>query len=78
MLEKLLAEIRSGGPLEIGALAASLGTSPGMVEAMLEHLQSLGYVQPYTDACGGGCKGCSLSQTCNPSASLGKIRLWKG
>jgi hypothetical protein len=73
----MLAEIRSGGPLEISALAARMSTSPAMVETMLEHLQRLGYVQPYGDDCGDGRRGCSLSQTCNPSACLGKIRIWK-
>jgi hypothetical protein len=77
LIERLLNEIRSGGPLEVSALAARMGTSPAMVEAMLEHLQRLGYIQAYEDACGEGCRGCSMSQACSPNASLGKIRLWK-
>ena len=77
MLERLLAEIRSGGPLEINSLATRLETSPAMVAALLEHLERLGYIQAYEDACGDGCRGCSLSQTCSPGASLGKVRLWK-
>ena len=77
MLERLLAEIRSGGPLEINSLAARLGASPAMVAALLEHLERLGYIQPYEDACGDGCRGCSLSETCSPGASLGKVRLWR-
>ena len=77
MLERLLAEIRNGGPLEINSLAARLGVSPAMVAALLEHLERLGYIQPYEDACGDGCRGCSLSETCSPGASPGKVRLWR-
>ena len=77
MLEKLLTEIRSGGSLEVSALATRLGTSPAMVQAMLEHLHRLGYIQPYGDACGDGCGGCSFSQACNIEERVEKIRLWK-
>jgi hypothetical protein len=64
MLEKLLAEIRSGGSFETGRLAARLGTTPEMVSAMLEHLQRSGYIRPY-ETCGEGCGGCSLRAGCN-------------
>ena len=73
MLEQLLSEIRVGGTLETGALAARLGTSPQLVEAMLEYLQRAGLIQPYLN-CGEGCQGCSLQDACaKPSA----IRLWQ-
>ena len=77
MLERLLYEIRSGGALEVSSLAARLGTSPAMVQAMLEHLQRLGYIQPYGEACGDGCGGCSLNQGCESASPSGKISLWK-
>lgn len=77
MLERLLYEIRNGGSLEVSALAARLDTSPAMVQAMLEHLQRLGYIQPYAEACGDGCGGCSFSQACNIEERADKIRLWK-
>jgi hypothetical protein len=77
MLERLLYEIRSGRALEVSALATRLGTSPALVQAMLEHLQLLGYLQPYGDACGVGCGGCSLSQACNLESRSRKINLWK-
>jgi predicted transcriptional regulator len=77
MLERLLAEIHSGGPLEINSLAARLDASPAMVAALLEHLERLGYIQPYQDTCGDGCRGCSLSEMCSPGASPRKVRLWR-
>lgn len=77
MLEKLLYEIRTGGSLEVSVLAARLNTSPGMITTMLEHLQRLGYIQPYSEACGDGCAGCSFSQACNIDERADKIRLWK-
>ena len=72
MLEQLLKEIRNGGSLETHTLAARLGTSPQLVEAMLEHLQRLGLIQNYDD-CGSGCQGCGLRDDCSQST----VRLWQ-
>ena len=75
MLEQLLKEIRAGGTLEIGELAIRLGTTPQLIEVMLEHLQRSGLIQAYVN-CGDGCQGCSLQDSCNKQAS-GAIRLWQ-
>ena len=77
MLEKLLSEIRSGGTLEVGVLAARLQTTPQMVEALLEHLQRAGYIRPY-QTCGDGCGGCSLKSECSPAQHSDSLRLWQG
>jgi len=74
MLEKLLVEIRAGGPLETVRLAARLDTSPKMVEAMLMHLQQTGHIQSY-QSCNDGCGGCSLKSECGSAPS---VRLWQG
>ncbi|NPV76140.1 MAG: hypothetical protein HPY59_07155 [Anaerolineae bacterium] len=63
MLERLLDEIRAGGTFETSALAARLGTTPKMVEAMLAHLKRAGYLDFY-QTCGDTCGGCSLSAGC--------------
>ena len=76
MLERLIAEIRAGGTLEIGALATRLGTSPQMVAAMLEHLQLNGMIRAYSH-CGDGCQGCSLQSSCGPGEMAGSMRLWQ-
>jgi hypothetical protein len=73
MLEKLLAEIRAGGPLETGTLAKKLDTSPKMVEAMLMHLQQTGHIRAY-QSCNDGCDGCALKGECDPASS---VRLWQ-
>ncbi len=73
MLEKLVEEIRLGGTLETGALAARLGTTPRLVEAMLEHLQRSGLIQAYVN-CSDGCLGCSLQNACKKP---GTLRLWQ-
>lgn len=85
MLERLLSEIRSGGALEVGALAKKLGTSPKLVEAMLEHLQRAGYIRPYpagergaSENCGEGCNGCSLKAQCDQSHRNTPLKLWQG
>jgi len=77
MLEKLLSEIRAGGTLETGSLAARLGTTPQLVQAMLDHLQRGGYIQPYR-SCGDGCGGCSLKSGCKISNRANGVRLWQG
>lgn len=73
MLEQLVNEIRAGGTLETGTLASRLGASRQLIEAMLEHLQRAGLVQPYVN-CGEGCQGCNLRQACGKS---GAIRIWQ-
>lgn len=74
MLERLVNEIRAGGTLETGALAARLGTTPQLIEAMLEHLQRSGLIQAYA-GCSDGCLGCSLQDACKKAP--GTIRLWQ-
>lgn len=74
MLEQILNEIRIGGTLETGALAARLGTTPQLVEAMLEHLQRSGLIQAYVN-CSDGCLGCSLQEACRKAP--GATRLWQ-
>lgn len=75
MLEQLVKEIRAGGTLETGELATRLGTTPQLIEAMLEHLQRSGLIQTYV-SCSDGCLGCSLQDACKkPDKSA--IRLWR-
>ncbi len=76
MLEQLLAHIKAGGTLETGELAVKLGTSPQMVDAMLEHLRLSGYIQAYSD-CGDGCQGCGLKSSCGSGERARTIRLWQ-
>jgi DNA-binding IscR family transcriptional regulator len=75
MLEQLVKEIRAGGTLETGELAARLGTTPQLIEAMLGHLQRSGLIQAYV-GCSDGCLGCSLQDACKKPAP-GTIRLWQ-
>jgi Mn-dependent DtxR family transcriptional regulator len=68
MLDRLLVEIRTGGTFETGILAARLGTTPELMEAMLEHLRRAGYLKPYRK-CDDICNGCSLYEACrNPQS----------
>ena len=73
MLQKLLAEIQSGGTLEPGVLAARLGTSPQMVRVLLEHLERLGRLQPMQDCAPQNCGGCGLAASCASAPP----RVWK-
>jgi hypothetical protein len=76
ILEQLLAAIRAGGTFETGILAARLGVSPALVEAMLAHLQRSGYLRPY-ETCGDACAGCSLKEGCQANAHQASLRLWQ-
>jgi hypothetical protein len=73
MLQELVKEIRNGGTLETRVLAARLGTTPQLLEAMLEHLQRTGLIEPYVN-CGDGCQGCGIRDACKRPDT---IRLWR-
>lgn len=77
MLEKLLAEIRSGGTLETRTLAKKLGTTPAMVEAMLEHLERSGLLKAY-QGCAAACSDCGLKDACQHSDLQHRMRIWQG
>jgi hypothetical protein len=51
-----------------------LGTTPQLIEAMLEHLQRSGLIEAYA-ACSDGCQGCNLQDACRKTP--GTIRLWQ-
>jgi hypothetical protein len=74
MLKQLINEIRAGGSLDTNTLAVRLGTTPALVEAMLEHLQRSGLIAAYV-RCDDGCLGCSLQDACRKTP--GSIRLWQ-
>jgi len=77
MLERLLDEIRAGGPggvADPAMLAARLDVSPPLVQAMLEHLARLGQLTEVTACAQGACHACA-SSTCTLPAR-GSARVW--
>ena len=89
MLNRLLELLRAGGTHRVTALARELETTPAMVEAMLEHLARMGYLEQVGGECGGGpalsvvegCAGCSLGGLCAAGApstlpGTGSGRVW--
>lgn len=78
MLERLMTEIRAGGPLEAAQLAKRLDTTPQMVEAMLEHLRRMGVLNAYEqNSCAEACQGCSLKGFCDPDKKRSMLHLWR-
>jgi hypothetical protein len=78
MLERLMGEIRAGGPLDAAKLAVTLDTSSQMVEAMLEHLRRLGLLTTYENvSCSDACQACSLKGFCDPNTKRSAARLWR-
>jgi Mn-dependent DtxR family transcriptional regulator len=64
MLKQLLALLDTGGTWRVSDLAAALGTSPDLVNAMLSHLEQSGKLDLPQQRCSEACSGCSLQSTC--------------
>ncbi len=65
MLEQLLNEIRKGTTTSPIILAERLGTTPEMVEAMLNTLEKMGYLRSISGECKDGtCGGCPVAGFC--------------
>lgn len=67
MLERLLRQLATG-VTTVPELARELGTSPELVEAMLEDLERRGLVR-VVEGCVGSCQGCGVS---------GCLSAWRG
>ncbi|RME37282.1 MAG: MarR family transcriptional regulator [Thermoflexia bacterium] len=66
MLEELLRILRARGTHRVVDLARALGTTPALVEMMLEELQRRGFVKPVT-TCAEACTSCPLAGQCIPA-----------
>lgn len=77
MLEELLKELESGKTLEVKSLAKKLGTTPALVEVMLEHLERSGRLKT-SQGCEGGCSACGLKGACLGGGIPPGTRLWQG
>ena len=75
MIERLLNEIRSGGPSTPATLAKKLNTSPEMITAMLEKLAQFGLIENFSPGCSdSSCQGCSIDSYCQkPTRTPGQI-----
>jgi predicted ArsR family transcriptional regulator len=75
MLQRLLAILREGRSHTIGDLAEELGTSPSLVEAMMENLSLLGYLRQVEAAsgCSQECSCCPVNQGCTVG---GSTKIW--
>jgi hypothetical protein len=60
MLQTLLRLVAEGGVHSYGDLTRRLSIAPPLLEAMLEDLARLGYLQAVGNGCGGHCAGCSM------------------
>jgi len=64
MLLRLLELLREGGTRQVGDLARELNTTPGLVEAMLDDLIQLGYLEQVGDQCSEKCANCPMAGSC--------------
>lgn len=58
MLEELLRRVAQGGVHSYEELASGMSISLSMLEAMLDDLARLGYLQAVESSCNDGCHGC--------------------
>jgi hypothetical protein len=74
MLEKLLAEIKSGTTTFPITLAERLNTTPRMIEAMLDTLESMGYLKSISNECqDSSCGACPVAGMCSSNHVQPKI-----
>jgi hypothetical protein len=73
MLNQLLDLLRSGGTRRVADLSRGLGTTPELVEVMLEDLCRMGHLKRVGGECGGQCSACPMAGLC---AVGGDERLW--
>lgn len=71
MLNQLLALLDTGGTWRVSDLAAALGTSPDLVNAMLGHLVQSGKLDLPEQSCTEACTGCSLQKNCRTGPANG-------
>lgn len=69
MLNRLLDLLREGSTRRIVDLAEELGTTPQLVEAMLEDLERMGYVRRLVRECSEACNACPMSGVCAAGGS---------
>jgi predicted ArsR family transcriptional regulator len=78
MLNRLLELLREGGTHRIRNLADELGTTPELVEAMLEDLARMGYLSRSASECSDKCTACPLSEMCVAGGSSGESSIGRG
>ncbi len=79
MLSRLLESLREGGIRRTDELAQELGTTPQLVEVMLEDLARMGYVRRIGAECSSACTRCLTSDRCaagGPSGEASGVQLW--
>jgi len=73
MLNRLIDRLRSGGTHRVSDIAREFGTTPELVEAMLETLARMGYLEQVGSSCGDQCGTCSVAGMCT---AKGSSRAW--
>jgi len=64
MLQQLLELVQTGGTYRVADLARTLGTSPELVQAMLESLGRMGHLKAVDPNCAPSCGGCPIAGAC--------------
>jgi hypothetical protein len=73
MLNRLIDRLRNGGTHRVSDVARELGTTPELVEAMLETLARMGYLKQLGNSCEAQCGTCSSAGMCTAE---GGGRVW--
>jgi len=73
MLERVLQAIAAGGALSLAELARQLDVAPALLEAMMENLEKMGYLQALEGGCQKACGSCASKGIC---AMIGGGKVW--
>lgn len=76
MLNRLLELLQTGDTHRVSDLARRLGTTPQLVEMMLEELQRMGRLKPVGERCVEECKACPLAGAC-AAGMRGRAWTWE-
>jgi Mn-dependent DtxR family transcriptional regulator len=73
MFDKLMSMLRRDGAVTIDQMARELGTSPEVVNGMIEHMTRVGWLQRMNANCDLTCRECVFVRDC---ARAGQSQVW--
>ena len=64
MFDKLITLLKRGGTVTIDQVARELGTSPEVVNGMIDHMTRQGWLRSMSPSCDSMCSACVFARDC--------------
>lgn len=74
MFDKLIARLKQGNTVTIDQLARELGTSPEVVNGMIDHMTRHGWLRSLSASCDSTCSACVFARDCTRATTS---RVWQ-